>query len=242
MSLAEFSYCVKVTGFSFSNMMLLTTTWTSFAKVGVAWSCSQKCPWERVAFVFGWWYACSNGFLVFQFQQVNLQLHKYDELDCLIRGIHFIDRHNHNSECYYWTRVPASETLRHNGHSQSDQPHPSSDLTSSPTDESVKHSSHSVNGVSDASQAGSSTDASDQSAQNGIGSSRDSGHYSNSFDSDWVKKPFDFRNPYPYLVVNVGSGVSILAVYSSTEYKRVSGTRYAQLLSSVVFVVNSWAV
>ena len=49
------SYCVKVTGFSFSNMMLLTTTWTSFANVGVAWSCSQKCPWERVAFVFGWW-------------------------------------------------------------------------------------------------------------------------------------------------------------------------------------------
>ena len=106
----------------------------------------------------------------------------------------------------------------------------------------MKHSGHSVNGVSDASQAGSSTDAADQSAQNGIGSSRDSGHYSNSFDSNWVKKPFDFRNPYPYLVVNVGSGVSILAVYSSTEYKRVSGTRYAQLLSSVVFVVNCWAV
>lgn len=35
---------------------------------------------------------------------------------------------------------------------------------------------------------------------------------------------FDFSQPYPYLVVNIGSGVSILAVYGPDNYKRVSGT------------------
>lgn len=32
-------------------------------------------------------------------------------------------------------------------------------------------------------------------------------------------------NPYPLLLVNIGSGVSILAVYSKDNYKRVTGTR-----------------
>ncbi len=85
------------------------------------------------------------------YQMVNLQLHKYDELECLIKGIHYIDRCNPLSECYYWTN-PANSQL-------------------------------------------------------------------------CEKHPFDFRNPYPYLVVNIGSGVSILAVKSATEYSRVSGTR-----------------
>ncbi|XP_014666518.1 PREDICTED: pantothenate kinase 3-like [Priapulus caudatus] len=44
-------------------------------------------------------------------------------------------------------------------------------------------------------------------------------------DSEQCKKlPFDFSDPYPYLVVNIGSGVSILAVRSKDEYQRVSGT------------------
>ncbi|KAJ8317536.1 hypothetical protein KUTeg_005440, partial [Tegillarca granosa] len=38
------------------------------------------------------------------------------------------------------------------------------------------------------------------------------------------KIPFDFRNPYPYLVVNIGSGVSILSVRAPNDYSRVSGT------------------
>ena len=84
-------------------------------------------------------------------QEVNLQLHKYDELDCLLKGIHYIDRYNPSSECYYFCN-------------------PRDPLLAS-------------------------------------------------------KKPFDFRNPYPYLVVNIGSGVSILAVRSKTDYQRVSGTR-----------------
>ncbi|XP_044005177.1 pantothenate kinase 3 isoform X3 [Aphidius gifuensis] len=38
------------------------------------------------------------------------------------------------------------------------------------------------------------------------------------------KVPFDFSKPYPFLLVNIGSGVSILAVYGPDNYKRISGT------------------
>ncbi len=89
-------------------------------------------------------------------QIVNLQLHKFDELDCLIQGIHYIDRHigPGKSECYYYKKATDSDKCE--------------------------------------------------------------------------KVPFDFRNPYPYLVVNIGSGVSILAVHSPSDYRRISGTRSAK--------------
>ncbi|KAM4049442.1 pantothenate kinase 2, mitochondrial-like isoform 2-T2 [Anomaloglossus baeobatrachus] len=38
------------------------------------------------------------------------------------------------------------------------------------------------------------------------------------------KIPYTLTNPYPLLLVNIGSGVSILAVYSQNDYKRVTGT------------------
>ncbi|XP_053594023.1 pantothenate kinase 3 isoform X1 [Microplitis demolitor] len=38
------------------------------------------------------------------------------------------------------------------------------------------------------------------------------------------KVPFDFSEPYPFLLVNIGSGVSILAVYGPDNFKRISGT------------------
>ncbi len=41
------------------------------------------------------------------------------------------------------------------------------------------------------------------------------------------KVNYDFKNPYPFLVVNIGSGVSILAVYGPDNYKRVTGTRWS---------------
>ena len=43
---------------------------------------------------------------------------------------------------------------------------------------------------------------------------------------DAKRVPFDFESdPYPYLVVNIGSGVSVLAVESADKFTRVSGTR-----------------
>lgn len=38
------------------------------------------------------------------------------------------------------------------------------------------------------------------------------------------KKSYDFSQPYPFILVNVGSGVSVLAVRGPDNYKRISGT------------------
>ena len=94
-----------------------------------------------------------------------MELHKFDELDCLIKGIHYIDRNNENCECYYWKNPGDSKLAK--------------------------------------------------------------------------KEAFDFRDPYPYLVVNIGSGVSILTVRGPSDYKRVSGTRYCFLFHHV-FVLKSF--
>ncbi|XP_014769420.1 pantothenate kinase 3 isoform X2 [Octopus bimaculoides] len=98
---------------------------------------------------------CATGGGAFKFESdfkehVQLKLHKFDELDCLIKGINYIDRNNDKSECYYWKNPDNCDKCE--------------------------------------------------------------------------KVTFDFRDPYPYLVVNIGSGVSILAVRSPDDYKRVSGT------------------
>lgn len=81
---------------------------------------------------------------------LGITLHKTDELDSIIYGIHYIDKYNSDRECYF---------------------------LKDPLD-----------------------------------------------DRKCVKVPYDFSRPYPYLVVNIGSGVSILAVYSSTSYSRISGS------------------
>lgn len=96
---------------------------------------------------------CATGGGAYKFEEdfrreVNLELYKFDELDSLIRGIHYIEANNPN-ECYYWSN-PNEETCR--------------------------------------------------------------------------KKRYDFTDCYPFLVVKIGSGVSILAVYSPNNYKRISGT------------------
>lgn len=38
------------------------------------------------------------------------------------------------------------------------------------------------------------------------------------------KVSYDFSDPYPFLIVNIGSGVSVLAVYGPSDFKRISGT------------------
>lgn len=97
---------------------------------------------------------CATGGGAYKFEadfrrEVNLELHKFDEMDSLLSGIHYIEANNLR-ECYYW---------------------------SNPTDDQLCH-----------------------------------------------KEVYDFSDPYPYLVVNIGSGVSVLAVYSPSHYKRVTGT------------------
>ncbi|CAJ1074620.1 pantothenate kinase 2%2C mitochondrial isoform X2 [Xyrichtys novacula] len=100
---------------------------------------------------------CATGGGAYKFESdfrmmADLQLHKLDELDCLIRGVLYIDSvvSSGPSECYYFEN---------------------------PTDP-----------------------------------------------DRCVQKPYTLENPYPLLLVNIGSGVSILAVYSENNYKRVTGT------------------
>uniref|UniRef100_A0A3Q2DBV5 pantothenate kinase n=1 Tax=Cyprinodon variegatus TaxID=28743 RepID=A0A3Q2DBV5_CYPVA len=100
---------------------------------------------------------CATGGGAFKFESdfltmADLELHKLDELDCLVRGVLYIDSVMSSGplECYYFEN---------------------------PTDP-------------------------DQCAE----------------------KPYALENPYPLLLVNIGSGVSILAVYSENNYKRVTGT------------------
>ncbi|GBL96384.1 Pantothenate kinase 1 [Araneus ventricosus] len=97
---------------------------------------------------------CATGGGAFKFEddfqkELRFKIHKFDEMDSLIRGIQFVENY-YPRECYYWS-------------------HPVDDMRCR-------------------------------------------------------KVPFDFSSPYPFLVVNIGSGVSILAVYSENEYKRVTGT------------------
>jgi type II pantothenate kinase len=40
----------------------------------------------------------------------------------------------------------------------------------------------------------------------------------------FTKKNFCFSKPYPYILVNIGSGVSVLLVKSETDFQRISGT------------------
>ncbi|KAH0615746.1 hypothetical protein JD844_026159 [Phrynosoma platyrhinos] len=100
---------------------------------------------------------CATGGGAYKFEQDfrtvgDLQLRKMDELDCLIRGVLYIDSvgFNGHSECYYFENPTDPEKCE--------------------------------------------------------------------------KLPCNLENPYPLLLVNIGSGVSILAVYSKDNYKRVTGT------------------
>ncbi|XP_043998850.1 pantothenate kinase 2, mitochondrial isoform X1 [Gambusia affinis] len=100
---------------------------------------------------------CATGGGAYKFESdfrtmADLELHKLDELDCLVRGVLYIDSvlTSGPSECYYFENP------------------------------------------------------------------RDLDHC--------AQKPYTLENHYPLLLVNIGSGVSILAVYSENNYKRVTGT------------------
>lgn len=98
---------------------------------------------------------CATGGGAFKFEKdfrevLGVQLLKYDELECLVHGIHFINAHGVD-ECFYWNNLHCLEKS--------------------------------------------------------------------------VKVSYDFHNDaYPYIVVNIGSGVSILLVESGEKFSRISGT------------------
>ncbi|MCI4382248.1 hypothetical protein PGIGA_G00012800 [Pangasianodon gigas] len=107
---------------------------------------------------------CATGGGAYKFENdfrmmAGVELAKLDELDCLIRGLLYLDSvgFNGKQECYYFENLTDTQRC--------------------------------------------------------------------------VKRPCCLENPFPMLLVNIGSGVSVLAVYSEKKYKRITGTR-------VVFVGN----
>jgi len=97
---------------------------------------------------------CTTGGGAYKFEEdfkkeLNISLHKFDELDSLVGGIQFIGKH-HNKELYYW-QDPGDDVIAR-------------------------------------------------------------------------KVSYDYSDIYPFLLVNIGSGVSILAVRGPGDYERVSGT------------------
>ncbi|XP_074882134.1 pantothenate kinase 1 isoform X2 [Buteo buteo] len=107
---------------------------------------------------------CATGGGAYKFEEdfrmiADLQLHKLDELDCLIQGLLYVDSVGFNGqpECYYFENPTDPEQCQ--------------------------------------------------------------------------KKPYCLDNPYPMLLVNIGSGVSILAVYSKDNYKRVTGSSFGHMMS-----------
>ncbi|XP_066535722.1 pantothenate kinase 2, mitochondrial isoform X2 [Hoplias malabaricus] len=100
---------------------------------------------------------CATGGGAYKFEEdfrtmADLQLLKLDELDCLIKGVLYIDSvvSSGHPECYYYENPTDPEQCQ--------------------------------------------------------------------------QKVYNLENPYPLLLVNIGSGVSILAVYAKDNYKRVTGT------------------
>merc|ERR1719348_129905 len=97
---------------------------------------------------------CTTGGGAYKFEcdfkaELNINLHKFDELDSLVGGIQFVGM-NHNKELYYWQDPGVDEIA--------------------------------------------------------------------------CKVSYNYSDIYPFLLVNIGSGVSILAVRGPGDYERVSGT------------------
>ena len=90
-------------------------------------------------------------------QRLGIGLHKYDEMETLVRGVQFFCRHSPN-ECYYWEN---------------------------PTNPALAR-----------------------------------------------KKVFHFDPAvYPFIIVNIGSGVSILHVTGPSQFKRIGGKAFSLSLS-----------
>ena len=121
----------------------------------------------------------------------------------LIQGVEFLNEVNSDHECYYFDIM----------------------LPIVNTDDSSDTEGAKSTGPKDASYSPTSTLASSFSSSNSFSSETNEPH-DNVIASNHLKfekKNFKFSNSYPYILVNIGSGVSILLVTSEKDYKRISG-------------------
>ncbi|KAJ8704104.1 hypothetical protein PYW07_013398 [Mythimna separata] len=155
-------------------------------------------------------YATGGGAYKFEedfIKEVNMRLSKMDELDALIAGVLYVDCMN-AQECYYW--APPDECAVHSHRYTTHASVPR--LGGAPLIAGVLYV--------DCMNA--------QECYYWAPPDECAVHshppYSEAALSQYVRKPFDFSSPYPFLLVNIGSGVSVLVVNAPDDYYRVSGT------------------
>lgn len=129
---------------------------------------------------------------------------KEDELDMLIQGVEFLNEVNSENECYFFDIML-----------------PIVSEGSDTEDANLARGSQ-----KDASYSPASTLASSFSSSNSFSSENNEPHDNviASNNLKFEKKNFKFAQSYPYILVNIGSGVSVLLVTSEKDYRRVSGT------------------
>lgn len=147
-------------------------------------------------------------------------------MDMLIQGVEFLNEINSSNECYYFKIEPedysttplqiANYKNTTNGEQTQQRPansnqhqQDSSSVSSSPVVGEL-----SVSTSLSASQSSSSL-ASSQSTSTEYNAS------STASNCRFIKQSFPFSNSFPYILVNIGSGVSILLVKSEKKYKRL---------------------
>ncbi|GBP64622.1 Pantothenate kinase 1 [Eumeta japonica] len=179
-------------------------------------------------------YATGGGAFKFEedfMKEVNMRLEKQDELDALVAGLLFVDARN-PCECYYWAPPDDRPVHEHSSykitlyfvifigfyHSADTTLSQSFPFGMRGLDRALHAGPVSIGGSSMTAAAVAMT------ISKADGLTYSEPPYSEEALSLYVKKSYNFTNPYPFLLVNIGSGVSILAVRAPNDYKRVSGT------------------
>ena len=150
-------------------------------------------------------------------------------MDMLIQGVEFLNELNSTDECYYYEIEPEEgavpDVVYHNGEHESISP-----SSSSPSGEGVVGpakaagpSAPVVVGTSSASLSASQSSSSLASSQSNSTTEYQTTSTTASHAAShcrYIKHSYPFANSYPYILVNIGSGVSILLVKSEKKYKR----------------------
>jgi len=180
-------------------------------------------------------YATGGGAFKFESvvsERLKIGWNKCDEMDMLIQGVEFLNELNSTDECYYYEIEPEEgavpDVVYHNGEHESISP-----SSSSPSGEGVvgppkpAPSAPVVVGTSSASLSASQSSSSLASSQSNSTTEYQTTSTTASHAAShcrYIKHSYPFANSYPYILVNIGSGVSILLVKSEKKYKRISGS------------------
>ena len=150
-------------------------------------------------------------------------------MDMLIQGVEFLNELNSLSECYYFRIEPEEPAItsttpnktRNNHHHHHHQRNISNNNNNQ--EHTAESSSSSSSPLACELSASTSLSASHSSSSLASTQSISIDYQTSSTASNcrFTKETYPFTNSYPYILVNIGSGVSILLVKSEKKYKRL---------------------